>query len=505
MKRLLPLLFLSLPFSAQDTIRVPADQPAIQEAIAAANAGDLVLVSPGTYNEQIDFLGKAITVRGEAGPGATTIDSLGADEWFDFPCGPVVRMINAEGAGSVLEGFTVTGASGSGLGDPGNSGVFCLDANPTLRDLVITGNSGSTGAGVFGSATLEGCRVEGNDARPYGEGGGLRGTFVVRNSIIANNRSGGIGGGVYSDGSSLIEDSIIDGNIAGNGADGYTGGGYFGPGTLIRCQITNNQAHHYFSGGPPPFDELGTGVEGADAVIHCTIAFNSIVTGPGPGETSGGIKNVALLEGSIVFGNESNDISLSSAPTARYSIVGTGYTGTGVSSANPQFRDAPNGDFFLQPWSPAIDAGDPLGFPDPDGTEPDMGAFFFPQFPASRVLRNGNGVNLTTYGSILDPVVGTTWVATVDAASHGIGATMVSLLGFADPLAPLAFPFGELLVDVSSENAFVSTELVLGGQSVHTFPIPPDYSLGGLELFTQGVVFGSGIALTNAVDLTVGL
>ncbi len=41
--------------------------PPVQSGINAAVNGDTVLVAPGTYNENIDFLGKAITVISAGG------------------------------------------------------------------------------------------------------------------------------------------------------------------------------------------------------------------------------------------------------------------------------------------------------------------------------------------------------------------------------------------------------------------------------------------------------
>jgi hypothetical protein len=63
--------------SAQTIIHIPADQPTIQAGIDAAHNGDTVLVSPGTYYENIDFKGKAITVTSSAGAAVTTIDGGG--------------------------------------------------------------------------------------------------------------------------------------------------------------------------------------------------------------------------------------------------------------------------------------------------------------------------------------------------------------------------------------------------------------------------------------------
>ena len=69
MRRLLYLLLATLLSAcclAQRTIRVPGDAPSIKAGIALAKSGDTVLVAPGTYNENLDFLGKNITVTSGA-------------------------------------------------------------------------------------------------------------------------------------------------------------------------------------------------------------------------------------------------------------------------------------------------------------------------------------------------------------------------------------------------------------------------------------------------------
>ncbi len=56
-----------------DIINVPGEFPTIQAAIDAAMDGDEVEVHPGTYNEAINFLGKAITLYSSGGAAVTTI------------------------------------------------------------------------------------------------------------------------------------------------------------------------------------------------------------------------------------------------------------------------------------------------------------------------------------------------------------------------------------------------------------------------------------------------
>ena len=46
------------------TIYVPHDYPTIQQAIDAASDGCTILVSAGTYTENINFHGKAIRLKG---------------------------------------------------------------------------------------------------------------------------------------------------------------------------------------------------------------------------------------------------------------------------------------------------------------------------------------------------------------------------------------------------------------------------------------------------------
>ena len=60
---LFSVLFLCTNLFAQgQVINVPDDQPTIQEAINASADGDTVLVADGTYYENINFSGKAITL-----------------------------------------------------------------------------------------------------------------------------------------------------------------------------------------------------------------------------------------------------------------------------------------------------------------------------------------------------------------------------------------------------------------------------------------------------------
>jgi len=92
----------------------------IQPAINAAGPGDTILVYDGTYIENINFLGKAITVKSVWGASNTIIDGNAS--------GTVVTFDQGEGAGSVLDGFTIRNGNNINAG-----GISCyLSSSPTI-------------------------------------------------------------------------------------------------------------------------------------------------------------------------------------------------------------------------------------------------------------------------------------------------------------------------------------------------------------------------------------
>ena len=118
------LVFVSLAAFAQNTIHVPTDQPTVQGAIDAASNGDTVLVAPGTYNENINFKGKAITVTNSSGAVSQTIIDGGRKA-------PVVTFNSSEGPNSVIGGLTIQKGSDVSSSSSLGGGIFVGGASPS--------------------------------------------------------------------------------------------------------------------------------------------------------------------------------------------------------------------------------------------------------------------------------------------------------------------------------------------------------------------------------------
>jgi hypothetical protein len=129
------LLFCPTLLSAQTTWYVPDDFPTIQGALASGSVvdTDTIIVRPGTYVENINFLGKAVTLKSELGPEVTIIDGKKA--------GSVATCRTGEGADTVLQGFTLFNGSGT----PTHAGLFGggmynLLSTPTVFNCHFIGN-----------------------------------------------------------------------------------------------------------------------------------------------------------------------------------------------------------------------------------------------------------------------------------------------------------------------------------------------------------------------------
>ena len=98
---------------------VPQTYATIQAAINASTHGDTVLVSDGTYMENIRYFGKAITVASYFLIDDDTLHIqntiIDGSNPSHADSGSVVYMIDGEDTTSVLCGFTITGGTGTPL------------------------------------------------------------------------------------------------------------------------------------------------------------------------------------------------------------------------------------------------------------------------------------------------------------------------------------------------------------------------------------------------------
>ena len=355
-------LLLPVPCAAR-IITVDDDAPAdfnnIQAAIDDANDGDVVIVQPGTYtgpgNRDIDFKGKAITVRstdpnGQDTVASTIIDCNGTEEeshrGFYFHSG--------ESRDSVLEGLTIiNGLDGTG------AGILCISgASPTIRNNIIRNNrilyDSDGGAGIacfYGASPLiQNNEIRDNHCEPGGGGGGIRcyqaGSPVIKNNFIFRN-SASQGGGICVDFcSSTISDCTFHANMAAG-----MGGGILidGDPTIANCTFRGNSA------------EEGAGMyhyRGNTALTSCSFIGNS-----------------AKYRGGAIYSARDNHLTLrtclftgNKAGNMGGAIYGHGYSGPSESILiNCTFAGnlAPNGkalacDSYLQMYPSVIAAANTI-------------------------------------------------------------------------------------------------------------------------------------------------
>ncbi|MBI1826344.1 MAG: right-handed parallel beta-helix repeat-containing protein [Planctomycetes bacterium] len=215
------------------TLHVPGDYGLIQEAIAAAHGGDEIIVGPGMYNEAIDFLGKAITVRSSNGPSTTKIDATGLNR-------SVVTCRLGEGPATLLDGFTIKGGKANSGG-----GMYNDISSPTIRNCTFSQNVATNeGGGIYnnrGKPVITNCRFIHNSSWIGGALENWYSNSTIVNCIFVRNDASSDGGGIdnYNSNPTVTNCTFFGNTTTGFGGGMSNAGGNSVP-TVTNCILWDN-------------------------------------------------------------------------------------------------------------------------------------------------------------------------------------------------------------------------------------------------------------------------
>ncbi len=309
----------------------------ISNGVAQAATGDTVLAATGTYAVSVNVIvAKNLTLRSwNQGAGGledrenTIIDGGGI-------CAPLY-INHAEG---LVSGFTITNGNGIGgahvlfgggvymkggiltnciiagnICDRFGGGVYMTN-NALLANCLLIGNSVTSTIAAWGGGMYvdSGCKVINsecisNSALTLGAGIFCAASTIVSNCLLAGNKAnlaGGNGGGIHVYGTNvLIVDSVISNNTSGGLAGGIGVGGVGFP-AIMNCTVTCNSAR-YAGGGV----HLRTSAAGGALITNSVISYNHI--------TENAFYGSGLCDG----------YNIGATSTGTLTVVGTDFIGNG--------------------------------------------------------------------------------------------------------------------------------------------------------------------------------
>lgn len=251
------LLAITAPAAPADVINVPADFPTIHAAVAASNAGDEIIVAPGTYSRtgfpiisSVESGGHALTIRSSGGPEVTILDGLGLSRIAEIFLGETPDDV-------LIEGFT-------------------------FRNGFINNNYGGAVFFYGGAATVRNCVFEDNDAFYGGAISNYEqaGSGVWIDCVFRNNE-GALGGAAFNfDCKARFENCLFEDNLATDDVISTEGGAVTERATqsvYVGCTFRSNTCKN--GGGA-----MQTGYVGGDlTLIGCTFEDNTSLLGSGGG------------------------------------------------------------------------------------------------------------------------------------------------------------------------------------------------------------------------------
>ena len=296
----------------------------IQAGINAAPTRGFVIVADGTYsgpgNRDINFSGKALTLKSENGAQTCIIDCPADSDPVDPPYAWYRGLVfnSGEHAPRSWTEFTITKGNVPDYG----GGIYCNHASPTVRNCVIENNKGGLfGGGIYckdSALILLNCSVRRNEA---GRGGGIECTLDSRLTMMncrLEENSSSVCGGIF------VEISALD---------------------MTNCVLLANESA-YPGGGAIGLADSTANIE------SCTLFLNRdfhLDESSGVIRFRGGSLNI---NNSILWGNTPARLWVDGGSvTVSYSNIQGGYAGEGNIAVDPQV--SPDG--HLRGNSPCVD------------------------------------------------------------------------------------------------------------------------------------------------------